>query len=43
MLGKAENRIAVMVPQLNSKGEVSKIYDAHFDDETNWRQMHLGR
>jgi hypothetical protein len=41
MLGKAENRIAVMVPQLNSK--VSKIYDAHFDDETNWRQMHLGR
>ena len=43
MLGKAENRIAVMVPQLNSKGEVSKIYDAHFDDETNWRQVHLGR
>lgn len=42
MLGKAENRIAVMVPQLNSKGEVSN-YDAHFDDETNWRQMHLGR
>lgn len=29
--------------QLNSKGEVYKIYDAHFDDETNWRQMHLGR
>jgi hypothetical protein len=24
MLGKAKNRIAVMVPQLNSKGEVSK-------------------
>jgi hypothetical protein len=32
MLGKAENRISVMVPQINSKGEVSKIYDGHFDD-----------
>jgi hypothetical protein len=42
-LGKADNRIAVTVPQLNSKGEVSKIYDAQFDDETNWRQMHLER
>jgi hypothetical protein len=43
MLGKAENRIAMMVPQLNSKVKVSKNYDTHFDDETNWRQMHLGR